>query len=92
MKNINKKILKINEVYEREGYLVQLFDTNKVKDVLKQSLHIPEQSTINRLLKSSEFLSNKLFIFISKTILQEEIPFKNLEVVPKQLVILKNFL
>ncbi len=34
MKNINKKILKINEVYEREGYLVQLFDTNKVKDVL----------------------------------------------------------
>ena len=77
MKNINKKILKINEVYEREGYLVQLFNTNKVKDVLKKSLHIPEQSTINRLLKSSEFLSNKLFTFISKNILQEEIPFKN---------------
>ena len=92
MKNINKKILNLNEVYEREGYLVQLFNTNKVKDVLKKSLHIPEQSTINRLLKSSEFLSNKSFTFISKTILQEEIPFKNLEVVPEQLVILKNFL
>ena len=80
MKNINKKILNLNEVYEREGYLVQLFYTNKVKDVLKQSLHIPEQLTINRLLKSSEFLSNKLFTFLSKTILQEEIPLKNLEV------------
>ena len=34
MKNINKKILNLNEVYEREGYLVQLFDTNIVKDVL----------------------------------------------------------
>ena len=34
MKNINKKILNLNEVYEREGYSLQLFDTNKVKDVL----------------------------------------------------------
>ena len=75
-----KKILKLNKVYEREDYLVQLFDTNKEKHVLKKSLHIPEQSPINRLLKSSEFLSNKLFTFISKTILQEEIPFTNLEV------------
>ena len=33
-----KKILKLNKVYEREDYLVQLFDTNKVKDVLKKSL------------------------------------------------------
>ena len=37
-----KKILKLNKVYEREDYLVQLFDINKVKDVLKKSLHIPE--------------------------------------------------
>ena len=35
-KYITKKILKLNEVYEREDYLGQLFDTNIVKDVFKK--------------------------------------------------------
>ena len=65
MKNINKKRLKLDEVTEREGKLDKLFYSDKLKEFLKESIKINENSNINKLLESSEFLSNKMFLSVS---------------------------
>ena len=80
MKSINKKILKLDEVSEREGKLDKLFSSDKLKEYLKQQVKISEDSTINKLLEGSEFLSSRLYSAISKLNLEHEIPFKNLEI------------
>ena len=80
MKNINKKKLKLDEVTEREGKLVKLFYSDKLKELLKESIKIDENSNIHKLLESSTFLSDRIFSFISNLNLIEEIPYKNLEV------------
>ena len=80
MKNINKKKLKLDEVTEREGKLDKLFYSDKLKEFLKEPIKINENSIINKLLESSEFLSNRIFLTISQLNLLHEIPYKNLEV------------
>ena len=80
MKNINKKKLKLDEVTEREGKLVIKFYSDKLKGFLKESIKLDENSIINKLLESSEFLSNRIFLAISQLNLTQEIPYKNLEV------------
>ena len=80
MKNINKKRLKLDEVTEREGKLDKLFYSDKLKEFLKESIKINENSNINKLLESSEFLSNKMFLSVSQLNLTYEIPYKKLEV------------
>ena len=80
MKNINKKKLKLDEVTEREGKLDKLFYSDKLKEFLKETIKINENSTINKLIESSEFLSNKMFLSASQLNLTYEIPYKNLEV------------
>ena len=82
MKNINKKKLKFEEVTEREGKLDKLYNSDKLKELLTKTIQIPEESPINKLMESSEYLSNQLFTFISKQNKdsQDEIPFKKLEV------------
>ena len=80
MKNINKKILKMYDITEREGKLDKLFYSDKLKQFLKESITIDENANINKLLESSDFLSNSIFLAISKLNLTEEIPYKNLEV------------
>ena len=80
MKNISKKKLKLDEVSEREGKLVKLFSSDKLKELLRRTVKIQEESSINKLIESSEFLSSKIFSAISELNLKEEIPFKNLEI------------
>ena len=80
MKNISKKKLKLDEVSEREGKLIKLYHSENLKELLKETVKLQEDSTINKLLESSEFLSNRIFTQISKLNLKEEIPYKNLEV------------
>ena len=64
MKNINKKKLKLDEVTECEGKLVKLFYSDKLKELLKESIKIDENSNIHKLLESSIFLSDKhIFIY-----------------------------
>ena len=80
MKNINKKKLKLDEVTEREGKLDKLYTSEKLKQFLKEQIKISEKSSINKLLESSEFLSNRIFLTISQLNVLHEIPYKNLEV------------
>ena len=80
MKNISKKKLKLDEVSEREGKLVKLYNSDKLKELLRRTVKIQEESSINKLIESSEFLSSKIFSTISELNLKEEIPFKNLEI------------
>ena len=80
MKNISKKKLKLDEVSEREGKLDKLYHSDKLKELLKETMEIKDDSNINKLLESSEFLSSRIFSYISKLNLVQEIPFKNLEV------------
>ena len=81
MKNINKKKLKLDEFTEREGKLDKLFNSDKLKEILKEEkVEIKNDSNIYKILESSEFLSSRIFSNISKLNLTEEIPYKNLEV------------
>ena len=80
MKTINRKKLKLDEVTEREGKLVKLFSSDKLKELLKETVEIKIDSNIYKLLESSEFLSSRIFTNISKLNLTEEIPYKNLEI------------
>lgn len=80
IKNINKKKLKLEEITERESKLDKLYKSDKLSELLKQTIKIPENSSINKLLKNNEFLSSRIFSSISKLNLDHEIPFKNLEV------------
>ncbi len=79
MKNLDRKKLKLEELSEREGKLDKLF-TEDLKEYLNKSVKISENSPINKLIESCEFLSNRLFTSISQINLKEEIPFKNLEI------------
>ena len=79
MKNLDRKKLKLEELSEREGKLDKLF-TEDLKEYLNKSVKIWENSPINKLIESCEFLSNRLFTSISQINLKEEIPFKNLEI------------
>jgi hypothetical protein len=80
MKNISKKKLKLDEVTDREGKLVKLYHSDKLRELLKETIELKEDTNINKLLESSEFLSSRIFCHISKLNLVQEIPFKNLEV------------
>ena len=80
MKNISKKKLKLDEVSEKEGKLDKLYHSDKLKEFLKETIELKDDSNINKLLESSEFLSSRMFAHISKLNLIQEIPFKNLEV------------
>ena len=68
------------DITEREGKLDRLFYSDKLKEFLKESIKIEENANINKLLESSQFLSNIIFAAISDTNITEEIPYKNLEV------------
>lgn len=76
IKNINKKKLKLEEITERESKLEKLYKSDKLSELLKQTIKIPENSSINKLLKNNEFLSSRIFSSISKLNLDHEIPFK----------------
>ena len=80
MKNVSRKKLKFDEITEKEGKLDKLFCSDKLKELLKESIEIKNDSTIYKLLESSEFLSSRIFSTISKLNLTQEIPFKNLEI------------
>ena len=66
MKNISKKKLKLDEVTEREGKLVKLYYSDKLKELLKETIELKEDSNIHKILEGSEFLSSRLFYHISK--------------------------
>ena len=80
MKNIKRKKLKLDEITEREGKLDKLFYSDKLKELLKESIEIKNDSTIYKLNESSEFLFSRIYSQISKLNLTQEIPYKNLEV------------
>ena len=80
MKNIKRKKLKLDEITEREGKLDKLFYSDKLKELLKESIEIKNDSTIYKLNESSEFLFSRIYSQISKLNLTQEIPFKNLEI------------
>ena len=80
MKNIKRKKLKLDEISDREGKLDKLFYSDKLKELLKESIEIKNDSTIYKLNESSEFLFSWIYSQISKLNLTQEIPFKNLEI------------
>ena len=80
-KNKNKlNKLKIDEKSIYEDGLIKLFNSDKLKELLKQKIKISENSPINKLLESSEYLSKAIFSIISGLNIEHEIPFRNLEV------------
>lgn len=80
IKSFDRRQLKLDTVSEREGKLDKLYESDKLKEYLNAKVQISEDSTINKLIESSEFLSSRLFSTISNLNLKYEFPFKNLEV------------
>ena len=80
IKSFDRTKLKLDEVSEREGKLDKLYESEKLKEYLNAKVQISEDSSINKLMESSEFLSSSLFSAISQLNLKDEIPFKSLEV------------
>ena len=78
IKNFKQKKLKLDEVSEDK--LIKLYNSDKLKELLKRTIIIQEESPINKLLECSKFLSCKIFSEVSQLNLLQEIPFKNLEI------------
>ena len=78
--NFDRTRLKMDEVNENEGKLVSLFESVKLKEYLNEKVQISEESSIIKLMESSEFLSSRLYSTISNLNLRYEFPYKNLEV------------
>lgn len=80
IKSFDRRKLKLDLVSYNEGKLHKLYHSEKLKEYLNAKFQISEESSINKLMESSEFLSSSLYSKISQVNLKHEIPFKTLEV------------
>jgi len=80
IQTFDRRKLKLDEVSEREGKLDKLYESDKLKEYLNAKVQISEESSINKLMESSEFLSSRLYSNISNLNLRDEFPYKNLEI------------
>jgi len=80
IQTFDRRKLKSDEVSEREGKLDKLYESDKLKEYLNAKVQISEESSINKLMESSEFLSSRLYSNISNLNLRDEFPYKNLEI------------
>ena len=80
MDDILEYDIKFDEENKDDDISELLYSSDKFKKIMKQKYIIPEYSPINKLLKSSEYLSNMIFSNISKLNVEKLISFKNLEV------------
>ena len=72
--------MKLDEIMESEEKLDKLNSSDKLKELLKETVEIKKDSNIYKLLESSEFLSSRIISNISKLSLTNEIPYKDLEI------------
>ena len=58
----------------------KLYSSDKLKELLKETVEIKKDSNIYKLVERSEFLSSRIISNISKLSLTHEIPYKDLEI------------
>ena len=76
IKSFDRRKLKLDEVYDHEGKLHKLYHSEKLKEYLNAKFQISEESSNNKLMESSEFLSSSLYSIISQVNSKHEILFK----------------